>query len=386
MATATSVAVPQVPIAPQNLTNGAPIESSNGHVLQEHEKQTTAPQSNTSLKATVDGSLNPVKTPFIQPALSSTAPPSRVLTPDQENKYTSLLAIAQSWTTLPTTSADSSKILKTPLTDAEHMWLTRECLLRYLRASKWNLAHAATRLEATLLWRREYGIKDHTADYISSENETGKQVILGYDNDCRPCLYLNPQHQNTERSEKQIHHLIFMLERCIDLMPPGTETLAMLVNFKETRKGQGASVGQGRQVISILQNHYPERLGRACMKDVPWYIWGFFKMIGPFIDPLTKEKLKFDVDLRKVVPPEQLLKAYGGDCEFEYDHNAYWPAFNGLAEEKRIAMVKNWEAAGKKVGESETYLKGAGEPTGRLADGIEDTTNISDGMAAASIS
>jgi hypothetical protein len=59
-------------------------------------------------------------------------------------------------------------------------------LLRYLRAAKWNEAQATARVQATLVWRREYGVEEHTADYISEENETGKQVLLGYDNEGRP--------------------------------------------------------------------------------------------------------------------------------------------------------------------------------------------------------
>lgn len=36
---------------------------------------------------------------------------------------------------------------------------SRECILRYLRATKWKGAAAAiTRLEVTLAWRREYGV------------------------------------------------------------------------------------------------------------------------------------------------------------------------------------------------------------------------------------
>ena len=85
-------------------------------------------------------------------------------------------------------------------------------------------------------------------------------------------------------------------------------------------------------------------------------------MINPFIDPLTREKMKFDEDLRKLVPPEQLLKSYGGDCEFVYEHEAYWPVLNAMAEERRRGMRERWERAGKKVGESEAYLKGVGEP------------------------
>lgn len=143
------------------------------------------------------------------------------------------------------------------------MFLTRECLLRYLRATKWNVSEAISRIRATLAWRREYGFEKLTPDYISIENETGKQVILGYDINARPCLYLLPSRQNTEKSDRQIHHLVFMLERIIELMGPDQETLALVVDFNETKSGQNATIGQAKQTLHILQNHYPERLGRA---------------------------------------------------------------------------------------------------------------------------
>ena len=197
-------------------------------------------------------------------------------------------------------------------------------------------------------------------------------MILGYDNNGRPCLYLNPHKQNTKGKDKQIQHLVFMLERCIDLMPPGVETLALLVNFKESRRGESASVGQGRQTLSILQNHYPERLGRALVQDVPWLVWGFFKAIGPFIDPLTREKLKFDEDLRQLVPAEQLITAYKGYAKFEYEHGMYWKALNGLAEERRREVVERWERAGGIIGESESYLRGHGESMNTMDGGATE--------------
>ena len=106
-----------------------------------------------------------------------------------------------------------------------------------------------------------------TPEHISPENESGKQVILGYDNSARPCLYLNPGKQNTKKSERQIQHLVYMLDRVIDMMDPGQETTALLINFKGATGGGAPSVAQGRQVLGILQGHYPERLGRACIAD-----------------------------------------------------------------------------------------------------------------------
>ena len=199
--------------------------------------------------------------PFAHPSSTSQPLPPGPLTPTQQTAYSTVLKTVQSWTTVPTTSARNAPT--TPITDSDRLWLTRECLIRYLRASKWSATDAANRLISTLTWRREYGLEKFTPDYISIENETGKQVILGYDVNQRPCLMMNPARQNTKRTERQIHHLVFMLERTIDLMGPGQDSLSLMINFADAGNGSGGSLGQGKQTMNILQNHYPERLGRA---------------------------------------------------------------------------------------------------------------------------
>ncbi|KAI4168410.1 MAG: hypothetical protein LQ343_006419 [Gyalolechia ehrenbergii] len=332
----------------------AQFNKANGSIAIE-DLHTSAAKLSIAENATVDGSTDPVKTPFIKPSSTSKIPHAPSLTSDQSSKYEKLLTTATSWTTKPSSTPNTPAI---PITDSDRIWLTRECLLRYLRATKWNVQDAASRLQATLTWRHEYGLENHTLEYISPENATGKQVIQGYDIAGRPCLYLNPGKQNTERSNKQVEHLVFMLERTLDLMPAGQEMLALLINFDKKMGGDRPPLWQGKQVLNILQSHYPERLGRSLVINIPWVVWTFFKLINPFIDPATREKLKFDQDLRQFVPPSQLLKTHGGDVNFVYDHDVYWPALNELAAKKRAMMMERWEQAGKKVGESEYYLRG----------------------------
>ena len=48
-------------------------------------------------------------------------------------------------------------------------------------------------------------------------------------------------------------------------MPPGQETLTLLISFEMS--GDGPKLGQGKQVMGILQGHYPERLGRAVVTN-----------------------------------------------------------------------------------------------------------------------
>lgn len=106
---------------------------------------------------------------------------------------------------------------------------------------------------------------------------------------------------------------------------------------------------------------------------VPWYIWGFLKVILPFVDPVTRAKVSFEGDGEKFVPHEQLQKCHGGDLEFEYDHSIYWPALNKLAEEREKAQFDRWVKGGKRIGEFEAYLKGGQEEC--LQDTLKDSAD-----------
>lgn len=201
-----------------------------------------------------------LKTPIAAPLATTVIPPVPEITPEQQAKYETLLETVTAWKEIA-----AKDDLGGPITDDEIMWLSKECLLRYLRATKWVVEDSEKRLNSTLTWRREFGVDGLTPEHISPENETGKQVILGYDIDGRPCHYLNPGRQNTAPSHRQVEHLVFMMERAVELGLPGQDTLALLINFKtsKSRTNTAPGIGIAREILNILQTHYPERLGRA---------------------------------------------------------------------------------------------------------------------------
>ncbi|CAN8095134.1 unnamed protein product [Discula destructiva] len=309
-------------------------------------------------------SAAPIKVPLEHPVAGSNAEPAPELTDDQKVKYDWLLKQINHWST--PSAAEGLTIPKdapADLTPDEKLWLTRECLLRYLRATKWHQTQSEKRLIDTLLWRRQFGVDDKlTWEHISPENETGKQIILGFDKKGRPCQYLNPGRQNTEPSHRQVEHLVFMVERSIELMPPGQETLALLINFKSSsgRSNTSPPLAQAKEVLTILQTHYPERLGKALIINMPWMVVGFFKLIKPLLDPVTKEKLKFNEAMATYVPAEQLWSDFSdGALAFEYDHEVYWPTLQKLCEARKAEQRSRWAAGGSIIGDSEMYLRGA---------------------------
>ena len=46
------------------------------------------------------------------------------------------------------------------------------------------------------------------------------------------------------------------------------------------------------QVLTILQQHYVETLGRAIVVNLPTILSFFYKGISPFLDPITRDKVR----------------------------------------------------------------------------------------------
>ena len=98
----------------------------------------------------------------------------------------------------------------------------------------------------------------------------------------------------------------------------------ILVDYKSTTLRTNPSISVARKVLTILQHHYVETLGRALVVNLPTILSFFYKGIAPFLDPVTREKMRFNPDMFELVPREQLDADFGGDYKFEFDHEVYW--------------------------------------------------------------
>lgn len=105
---------------------------------------------------------------------------------------------------------------------------------------------------------------------------------------------------------------------------------------------------------------------------MPWYINAFLKLVNPFIDPVTKSKIKPNEPLPNHVPVSQLMAVSGGEVDFKYDHAVYWPALEKITTERREQRKERWVKAGKLIGESEIYLWGGEEGSVSHKEQTED--------------
>lgn len=86
-------------------------------------------------------------------------------------------------------------------------------------------------------------------------------------------------------------HIRFFRERAKDLMPPGQESIVILVDYKSTTLRTNPSISVASKVLNILQQHYVETLGRAIVVNLPLLLNFFYKGISPFLDPVTRDKV-----------------------------------------------------------------------------------------------
>lgn len=336
--------------------------------------QAASESQSTASSSTVNLSTSPTNTdekapatgprPFEQifpapdPSVKLTKPAP--LSDTQEAKYNEMLEYFKSIEEYPTSLKGNGP--KKPLTEWEKLRnLSRESMIRYLRATKWDVPSAKKRLTDTIAWRREYGVDSLKAEDLEPEAQTGKETILGFDNKGRPLHYMHPSRNTTKETPRQMQFAVWILERAIDVMPPGVEMLALLINFGG-KKSNPTSISNAKLMLYILQNHYVERLGIALCINVPWIFKAFWNAIYPFIDPVTKGKCKFDEAIKDEVPNAQLAADFGGLLEFPYEHEKYWPQLIELTDKRRVEQLERFRTlCNSEIGASEWVIRGGDE-------------------------
>lgn len=182
-------------------------------------------------------------------------------------------------------------------------------LVRYLRARNWDLDLAEALIRKTGTWRRDFGfskIFTESMDEIAQEASFGNIYVRGYDKLGRPALYLKPCREGFNAEPAAVKYLVYCVERAIacvekqaklgQLRVPPEDPVArkfvLLVDF------QGVGLGSlvpltVRDLMVVMQDHYPERLGSAFFVNTPWLLHSFFTAASAFLDPVTLAKFNF---------------------------------------------------------------------------------------------
>ncbi|KAL8225511.1 hypothetical protein R6Q57_018068 [Mikania cordata] len=221
--------------------------------------------------------------------------------------------------------------IKQKLGDEYSRCLCDQSISRYLRARNWNIKKAEKMLEASLIWRMNYKPEEIRWEHVAAEAETGKLYRSSFmDTQGRSVLVMRPRCQNSKSTRAQIKYLVYCMENAIFHLPPEQEQMVWLIDFHGFSMSN-ISIKSTKETAHILQDHYPERLGLAILYNPPKFFEPFWKVVKPFLEPKTTNKVKFvysdDPSTKSFMESlfyiDKLESAFGGKNEAKFDLKIY---------------------------------------------------------------
>ncbi|KAG5029893.1 hypothetical protein AAZX31_05G186700 [Glycine max] len=172
---------------------------------------------------------------------------------------------------------------------------------RFLRARDLDVEKASAMLLKYLKWRNSF-VPNGSVSVSDVPNELAQDKVFmqGHDKIGRPILMVfgGRHFQNKDGLDEFKRFVVYVLDKVCASMPPGQEKFVGIAELK----GWGYSNSDVRgylSALSILQDYYPERLGKLFIVNAPYIFMKVWQIVYPFIDNKTKKKIVF-VEKNKV--------------------------------------------------------------------------------------
>ncbi|MED6191983.1 hypothetical protein PIB30_006133 [Stylosanthes scabra] len=232
--------------------------------------------------------------------------------------------------TTTTTTTTQAEIAKIPLMrasieahDPSFMHEVNDLMIRrFLRARDLDVEKASAMLVKCLKWRRSFVPNgSFSASEVPHDISHNKVFTQGHDKMARPiAVIFGARHfQNNKEGglDEFKRFVVYAFDKLCASIPAGQEKFVGIAELK----GWGYSNSDVRGYIAaltILQEYYPERLGKLFILHAPYIFMKVWKIIYPFIDNNTRKKIVF-VENKKLkstlledIEESQLPEIYGG--------------------------------------------------------------------------
>ncbi|KAL2861050.1 CRAL-TRIO domain-containing protein [Aspergillus lucknowensis] len=276
------------------------------------------------------------------------------------------------------------------LTAAKHEHLD-VYMLRFLRASKWDVNKALVHLLHSFVWRlKEMQVdnvllprgelyaaeheknmanppKSEEARGFISQMRIGKAFVHGLDKVNRPIVVVrvrlhDPSAQSAESLNQFITHVYEMVRL---LVTPPIETSTVIFDMTDFSLAN-MEYAPVKFIIRCFETYYPECLGVLLIHNAPRVFGGVWKIIKPWMDPRLVDKIYFTrtvEDLERYIDRDQIPAELGGNEDWEYEYVEPDPGENrGMADyatrdtllaerqsigEEFLAATARWIRAGR---------------------------------------
>lgn len=167
-------------------------------------------------------------------------------------------------------------------------------LYRYCVARKFDVEKTVQMACKSAEWLTSYGPAARRCRLCETDPASHLLTFVGWDNKHRPVMYSSFKYgRDRSNAETATEHSVEALQHAVSLMPVGVEQLIIVTDFVGFSYITDGNPKVSSSFIGILQDHFPERLAAQILIDPPTMFWVLWKVLQPFIDVRTKEKVLF---------------------------------------------------------------------------------------------
>jgi hypothetical protein len=186
---------------------------------------------------------------------------------------------------------DSAAVQKCVASLEAEFEVGRSVALRFSRARQGDLAKARPFLRADLEWRAVKRPELVTQQGCTTALASGCWRFLGITPAGHAVVFIHmglwdPSQYGVDENER---YLCYFLEHCCRT----GEKFVVLFDLEGWKLSHGLHMRKIARLLSVLQDHYPERLDKALLLRAPSLFLGAWKVIKGFLDPYTAAKVVF---------------------------------------------------------------------------------------------
>jgi hypothetical protein len=153
--------------------------------------------------------------------------------------------------------------------------------------------------------RRTIDIDTITEDmpFIKAQVDEKKVEWIGHDKSKFPCCIIRIRKHVPGRftNDELLKFAIFMLEKGTKIGEGlGVQQVCVIWDRTEMQMGNFDSslFALVQQLITMINDNYAERLGKAYILGANWFFWMIFKVMSPLLSAKTRDKVVFVNDAR----------------------------------------------------------------------------------------
>eukprot|EP00911_Craspedida_sp_UC1_P002411 UC1_evm1s1800 len=218
-----------------------------------------------------------------------------------------------------------------------------EMLLRFARARKLKANKAVKMLRRHMEWLRELEMApaDVTQKDLERSLPAGCWRFLGVNDQGQPVLLIrvslwNPHQYDVDEYVRLICYFNML---AYGMMEHGVSRWVVIFDMAGWSLWMAKYLSFIKQLVSITQDQFPERLASVFLMGSPWIFKASWKLIQPWLDKVTASKVHFvspgAEKMLSMVPVEILPEEYGGH---RLDHPPI-PNAPGLAEDLALDPI-----------------------------------------------